>query len=90
MPEITASDDTIAAIAKLLGEDVSKEQIGQVLSAWNNTLGGDPVGTLRRDPESGGVAHRVDADGVHLWRVSFPDGNQYNDLQPTLPWPQIG
>jgi hypothetical protein len=32
----------------------------------------------------------VNADGVHMWRVNNPTtGEQYNDMQPTLEWPEI-
>lgn len=75
-------------ISKLL-DDVTPDQIRAVLGAWNAAREGDPVGMVRREPETGAVAHRVDADGLHLWRVSLPNGEQYNDMQPVLNWPVI-
>jgi hypothetical protein len=92
MPDITENPtpQIVGAIARQLSDEVSQAQIERVLAAWNAAREGDDVGTLRRDPASGAVAHRVNHDGVHLWRVSAPDGSQYNDLQPTLPWPTIG
>lgn len=65
-------------------------QVGAILAAYRNVMGGDPVGTLRRDPKTGAVAVRANVDGLHMWRVSSPDGTQWNDLQPTLAgWEQI-
>jgi hypothetical protein len=70
-------------------DDLTDEQVQRVLESWNRVREGDPVGTVRRDPQSGAVAHRVDHEGVHLWRVSAPDGSQHNDMQPSLPWPEL-
>lgn len=69
--------------------DLTTEQVHTVLSALETVRDGDPVGTVRRDPQTGVVAHRVMSNGVSLWRVSGIDGATYNDLQPSLPWPVI-
>ena len=79
--------DQIATVASEAGEPLSSNQVAAVLAAYANILGGDPIGTVRRDPDSGAMAMRVNVDGLHLWRVAVPNGEQYNDLQPTLPWP---
>ncbi|ALF00458.1 minor tail protein [Mycobacterium phage BoostSeason] len=89
MAEIDNTPEVVAAITQHLGEDMSAEQVANVLAAWNNVRGGDPVGMVRRDEDTGKIAHRVNAHGVQQWRVSAPDGEQYNDLQPTLPWPVL-
>lgn len=65
--------------------DMDTAQVAAVMQTWQNVLSGDPVGTVRRSPD-GKVAHRVTADGIFLWRVTAPDGDQYNDMQPTLAW----
>lgn len=70
-------------------EDLTPEQVHAVLAAWNHVREGDPVGVVRRDEATGAIAHRVDDHGVHIWRISAPDGDQYNDLEPTLAWPVI-
>jgi hypothetical protein len=86
-PEQIAHPEVVHAISTQMG-DLTEEQVHRVLEAWNHVRAGDPVGTVRRGP-AGEIAHRVDHEGVHLWRVSAPDGSQYNDLQPTLPWPEL-
>jgi hypothetical protein len=83
-----AHPEIVARISSAV-EGLTPEQVNAVLEAWNHVREGDPVGTIRRDKETGAVAHRVDAEGLHLWRVSTPDGDQYNNLEPTLDWPII-
>lgn len=68
--------------------DLNASQVASVMQTWRDVLDGDPVGTVRRS-EDGKVAHRVTADGIILWRVTAPDGNQYNDMTPSLAWPAI-
>ncbi|AEJ95131.1 hypothetical protein SEA_SOYO_34 [Mycobacterium phage SoYo] len=85
MQAVETTEAVIQAISKQLGEGVTDEQVANVLTALNNVKTGEPVGTIRREPATGKVAHRVEAFGVQQWRVSGPDGEQYNDLQPTLP-----
>lgn len=86
---VAATPQVVSQISQSLGEDFTDEQVNMVLAAWNAARAGDPVGTVKRDPGTGAVAHRVDADGVHMWKVTAPDGTQYNDMQPTLPWESI-
>jgi hypothetical protein len=86
-PDLTPTPSVVQAITDHLGEQstVTAEQVNLVLTAWNAVKTGDPVGTIVKDPATGAIAHRVDSDGVHLWRVSAPDGTQWADLSPTLP-----
>jgi hypothetical protein len=56
-----------------------------VLAAWNLVLTGDPVGTVKLNPENGSLALRVSEDGVHKWKVTAADGGTWSDMQPTLP-----
>jgi hypothetical protein len=84
-----AALNQIAQVASEADAPVTANQVAAVLSAYCAILDGDPVGTIRRNPDTGELAVRVNADGLHLWRVSHPQGGQYNDLQPTLPWPTI-
>lgn len=79
----------IAHVASESDAPISANQVAAVLSAYRAILDGDPVGTVRRNPDTGELAVRVNHNGLHLWRVSHPQGEQYNDLQPTLPWPTI-
>ena len=69
--------------------DLDEAQITQVLEALNRVREGADLGVVMRDPATGSVAHRVDAEGVMVWRVSEPDGGTYTDMQPTLPWEQV-
>ena len=69
--------------------DLDEAQITQVLEALNRVREGADLGVVMRDPVTGSVAHRVDAEGVMVWRVSEPDGGTDTDMQPTLPWEQI-
>lgn len=85
---IPVTDTVISTVSDQI-PDMTAEQVQTVLAALNAVRQGDPLGTVRRDPDTGKVAHRVTADGVHLWRVTAADGEQYNDMVPTLPWPAI-
>jgi hypothetical protein len=85
--------EQIAALASKSGEqhELTANDVAVVLQAYINIHQGDPITTLLRNPETGEIAHRVAEGGVHMWRVSGPDGSQYNDLEPTLPgWEKIG
>jgi hypothetical protein len=81
--------EQIAQVASETEEPITARQAAAVLAAYKNILGGDPLGTMRRDPETGAIAIRVNVDGLYLWRVTVPDGTFYNDLQPTLAWPVL-
>jgi hypothetical protein len=85
--DVTPTPAVVEAITSHLGETsgVTADQVNLVLNAWNAVKTGDPVGTIVKDPATGAIAHRVDSDGVHMWRVSAPDGTQWADLSPTLP-----
>jgi hypothetical protein len=86
------SDATIEQIAQVASEadtPITTAQVSAVIAAYHNVTGGDPVGTMRHNPESGAIAIRVNQEGLILWRVSDPNGDFYNDLQPTLDWPEV-
>jgi hypothetical protein len=87
-PEQIAHPEIVRHISAGM-DDLTDEQIHRVLEAWNQVRQGDPVGTVRRNPANGEVAHRVDHEGVHVWRISNPDGSQYNDMRPTMTWPEL-
>lgn len=87
MPEIPVTDGVVSTIAAQL-DDVTAAQVQQVLATWNNVLGGDPPGTVRRS-DDGEVAHRVVKDGMHLWVVTDGAGGMWQNTAPTLPWPTI-
>lgn len=82
-------DSAIQALKAHVGDDITEAQIDAVLAAQRAIADGDPVGTVRKDPDTGKVAHRVTVHGVTQWRITDPHGDQYNDLQPTLPWPAL-
>lgn len=82
--------EQIASIASEEHESLTGKQAAAIIAAYHNVMDGDPVGTMRRDPETGAVALKVAAsDGLLMWRVNVPDGSQYSDLAPTLPWPVL-
>jgi hypothetical protein len=83
--QVVVTDAVVDAISQQL-PDITTEQVGAVLTKWNEVLNGDALGTIRMDPDTGNVAYRVAQDGIHMWKVSAPDGGQWNDMQPTLPW----
>ena len=90
MADLKSTPEIVRQIMDSLATlDLTEEQVSSVLATWNHLREGDPIGMVRRDPDTGSVAHRVSAEGVHIWRVSRPDGEQYNDMQPTLPWPVL-
>lgn len=83
------SQKALEQIAKVATEpDAAKPythiDVAAILAAYVNVMEGDPVGTILRDPESGSVAVRALDNGLHIWRVSNPNGDVYNDLTPTL------
>lgn len=82
-------DNEIQALKAMLGDTVTEAQIDAMLAAQEAIVDGSAVGTVVRDKDSGKVAHRVMVNGIAQWRVSGADGEQYNDLQPTLPWDVI-
>ena len=84
------SDDTvIAAIVKVVGDDLTEDQVRRVLAAREMVHSGSPVGTVMRDPKTGAVGTRITQDGVPVWQVTAPDG-QWVDMQPTLVgWTQL-
>lgn len=88
-PSDLTNDVLLQGISETVG-DVTKSQVAAVIAAWWALREGDSVGTIRRDPETGAIAVRVSDNGLPLWRVSVPNGEQYNDAQPTLPWPILG
>jgi hypothetical protein len=70
--------------------DITEEQVKMVLAAVEAVQSGEPVGTVRVNPDSGAVAVRVSDDGVLYWKVSALDGGTWNDMQPSFPgWEKL-
>lgn len=86
MSELIPITDTVIQTVSGQLPDLTDDQVQQVIQAWNAVRQGDPIGTVRFEAETGRVAHRVSVDGVHLWRITGPDGEQYNDMVPTMAW----
>jgi hypothetical protein len=84
-----ATLDHIAAIASEEDERVTPNMVARIIAAYHALHEGDPLGTIRRDPETGAVAIRIEESGYHMWRISDPDGQQYGNTEPTLPWPLL-
>lgn len=80
------SDAMLTQIAKVASEKeepLTPAQVAAVLAAREAILDGDPVGTVKQGP-AGEIAVRVNDEGMHIWRVSCPDGTIYNNLEPTM------
>jgi hypothetical protein len=75
--------EQIAKVASEKDEPLTKAQVAAVLAAREAIIDGDPVGTIRQGLE-GEIAVRVNDQGVHIWRVTCPDGTIYNNLEPTM------
>lgn len=86
--KVKTTKEVVAALNSHV-PDLSEVQISAVLDALNKVREGADLGVVMRDPVTGAVAHRVDAEGILVWRVSEPEGGTYTDMQPTLPWEQI-
>jgi hypothetical protein len=82
--EVPTTPEIVTRISEHIGEGITDEQVNNVLNALNYVRSGDPLGTIKLETATGKVANRVDVDGVHMWRVTAPDGSSYNDMQPTL------
>lgn len=83
MPD-EVSEQLVEAVSSQLPE-ITDEQVAMVLTALNTVREGSPLGTIVTDPESGAVAVRVSDNGIHMWKVTAPDGGTWGDMQPTLP-----
>lgn len=81
-------DALVRAISAQLPE-VTEEHVNMVLTTLERVKEGAPVGTVLSDPATGSIAVRVSEAGVHMWRVTSPDGGTWSDMQPTLPWPVL-
>lgn len=87
---VDINPNTVARISKQIPDEewqaMSRdEQIASVLTGANAVRAGDPVGKVCRNPETGEVAHRVEEDGLHRWRISPPDAPIYRNDESTLP-----
>lgn len=63
---------------------LTQAQVAAVLAAHQAILEGDPVGTIKKGPGNE-IAVRVNDQGLHMWRVTCPDGTFYNNTEPSLP-----
>lgn len=87
---IDVNPNTVARIVKQVPDEewqaMSRdEQTATVLTGVNAVRGGDPLGKVCRNSTTGEIAHRVDDDGVHRWRVSPPDAPIYTSDESTMP-----
>lgn len=84
-PPIEVTSQVTSAIVSQVGaENITEDQVALVLGAWNSIHNGAPAGTIVRNPDTGAIAHRVQHDGVMVWRVSAPNGEQWTELSPVL------
>lgn len=87
--EIAATPAVVTRISATLPDDFAtlpaEQQVSTILAGFNAVRAGDPLGRVCRNPTTGEIAHRVDEDGLHRWRVSPPDAPFYRIDEPTLP-----
>ena len=83
LPDPT-NEQMVVAISSQLPE-VTDEQVAMVFDAWNTIVNGDPLGTILSDPDTGSIAMRVAAFGIHQWQITDTQGGTTVDRSPTLP-----
>ena len=74
--------ETVAA--QIPNEDITPGVVTAVLEAYNAVKQGAPLGTVVLNPGNGQIALRFNDGGIHKWKVTSPDGSQWEDHQPTL------
>ena len=84
----TDIEEQAAKLAATTGLDV--DTVRTLLHAQDQQQG-EPIGTLRGDPEgSGAIAHRVMDRDVAKWRISHPTDGVVYEMSPTkADWPLI-
>lgn len=76
----TDIDAQVAALVAATGLDESA--VRTMLTAMDQQ-GGEATGTVRYDPATGSVAHRVMDSGVPKWRISHPTDGMFYEMAPT-------
>lgn len=65
-------------------------EVGAILAATDAIVRSQKLGTMRRNPETKEIAHRVERNGQPVWYIFNPKtGEEYYDSQPELDWPEI-
>lgn len=64
---------------------IVKEVVNRSIVAYQTIHEGEPLGTVRRNKETGDVAQRVDIDGIHKWQVMYARGGNGYDMRRSLP-----
>jgi hypothetical protein len=85
---VNASPELLQRVSDALGDDVSLETVIQVLTTLDVIVGGEPVDTMKRNPDTGEIARRVLENGLPVWWIIPPSGTPYRNMQPSLgaPW----
>src|SRR5215213_6682054 len=70
-------------------DGVEAPQVEAMFAVWQAVQEGDPVGTVRRNPQDGLVYVRVNCDGIPKWRVVNPEDGCANtfDMTGAIVWP---
>lgn len=91
MTQPTSGYDTFIgeAVRQLEADEAPQEAIDAAVFAMQKTkmlFDGEPIGTVRRHPDTGAMAVRVlhPDTGIPLWRVSNLDGSGHDDHQVSL------
>lgn len=64
-------------------EGVNPEHVEQMFAVWNAVQEGDPIGTTRRDVQTGWIYVRVNCNGIPKWRVIDPQDGCANMFDMT-------
>lgn len=89
-PNTAPSTDIDAQVAALMAATgLDEETVRKLLTAQDQQTG-EAVKTIRFDPVSGAVAHRVMDGDVVKWRVSHPTDGMHYEMTPTkADWQQL-
>lgn len=87
MSESEVTDALVYDVSAAAGDVVTDEQTAAVLLALQVVIGGDKVGTIKRNPDTGEIATRQLEDGRPVWWVTGSN-KPYRNAQGTLsaPW----
>ncbi|MUL44457.1 hypothetical protein FZI85_17180 [Mycobacterium sp. CBMA293] len=77
------STDIEAQVAALMAQTGLDEQTVRTMLTAMDQQAGEPIGTVRKDPATGAVAHRVKDRDVPKWRISHPINGMTYEMTPT-------
>lgn len=85
MTEPTPAVDIEAKVQELMATTGQPEDAVRSILGAIDQQSGEPVGTVRQDPVTKAVAHRVLNGGIPQWRVSHPTDGLYYEMAAAKP-----